>query len=93
MILEINGACSEPTHIYDPYGHLLECTASTLPATGGSFTALPAPTTGGRTYPPHKTTTREFLNFAYQRKIRAQEVGRLGCRQGLKGGNRHERSD
>ena len=72
MILEINGACSEPTHIYDPgrgtYWSALLDIARHWRIIGRIARANHR---RGVPYLPHKTTAREFLNlFAYQRKIR-----------------------
>ena len=71
-IIEINGTCSEPTHIYDPergsYWSALRDIAYHWRIIGRIARANRR---RGVAYLSHGTTAREFLHlFAYQRKIR-----------------------
>ncbi len=71
-IIEINGTCSEPTHIYDPergaYWSALRDIARHWRIIGRIARENHR---RGVPYLSHKTTAREFLNlFAYQRKVR-----------------------
>lgn len=71
-IIEINGACSEPTHIYDPkrgaYWSALCDIAQHWRIIGRIARASHR---RGVPYLPHGVMAREFLNlFAYQRRVR-----------------------
>lgn len=71
-VIEINGTCSEPTHIYDPqngtYWSALRDIARHWSIIGR---VARANRRRGVPYLSHKRTAREFLRlFAYQRKVR-----------------------
>jgi len=71
-IIEINGVCSEPTHIYDPqrggYGSALRAIARHWSLI---YRIAKANHHRGIPYLSHRTTAREFLKlFAYQRQLK-----------------------
>ena len=71
-IIEINGVCSEPTHIYDPqrgsYGSALRAIAKHWSLI---YRIAQANHRRGIPYLSHRTTAREFLQlFAYQRQLK-----------------------
>lgn len=78
-VIELNGACSEPTHIYDPERGTYWAALRDIAYHWRLIRRIArANHQRGVPYLPHKTTAREFLHlFAYQRLVRGLEEGGL----------------
>ena len=71
-IIEINGVCSEPTHVYDPQrGSYVSALRAIAKHWSLIYRIAKANHRRGIPYLSHRTTAREFLKlFAYQRQLK-----------------------
>jgi len=74
-VIEVNGVCSEPTHIYDPgKGTYFSAIRDIVRHWKIIYRISRANRRRGVRYETHRTIAREFLDlFAYQRKIKELE--------------------